>query len=532
MFRSCERCAPQSIKRPITLRAAGSSVDLIAGDTTRHSAGVWLSGSVMFAAHQERVALHSPVAITTRNGILILTVTLPIETYVERVVASESSPSDNLETLKALAIVARTYALHQPHGHSDYDLCDSTHCQLLHWGEGASHAAAAQAATLATAGETLWYRGQRALAYFSKDCGGHTASPAEVWAPAKSVPYLPSRVDRNCAGGGGSDWASELTRNELATALAGRGLAARGWQNLNVERRGESGRVIALRVDNKEISAEEFRLAVGETLGWNRVPSTWFEVSRQGDRFLFHGLGWGHGVGLCQKGAAAMGAQGRGVDEILAQYFPGTDTADEATGKSWNRYAGHGFVLESLDAADAEFAQEIERARSDASSVSGLNSAEPFTVRAFPSTEAFRDATLEPGWVAAFESNNWIATQPLRTLSARRLLSATLRHEFLHALIEREAGHKTQLWLREGLAEAWGESANNGDAVQQQTPSIEIDKLVDAVAHASTQAASLSAHRAAGIYAARLLSRYGRKQVIEWLHSGVPDGVVAALGQR
>ncbi len=54
--------------------------------------------------------------------------------YVERVVASESGPADGAESLKALAIVVRTFALHQAHGHADYDLCDSTHCQILHWG--------------------------------------------------------------------------------------------------------------------------------------------------------------------------------------------------------------------------------------------------------------------------------------------------------------------------------------------------------------------------------------------------------------
>ena len=79
--------------------------------------------------------------------------------------------------MKALAIVVRSFALHEAHGHTDYDLCDSTHCQLLHWGSNGGRAAAAHAATLATAGETLWFHGQRALAYFGKDCGGRTASP-------------------------------------------------------------------------------------------------------------------------------------------------------------------------------------------------------------------------------------------------------------------------------------------------------------------------------------------------------------------
>ena len=156
-------------------------------------------------------------------------------------------------------------------------------------------------------------------------------------------------------------------------------------------------------------------------------------MSQQGDRFFFHGRGWGHGVGLCQKGAAAMAAQGRSTQQILQQYFPGAQSADEATGRAWQTFKGSGFILESLDASDAAYLPQMERARAEAAQRSGLNAAEPFTVRAFPSTPAFRNATLAPGWVAAFTEGDWIATQPLRTLAARRLLDATMLHEFLHA---------------------------------------------------------------------------------------------------
>ncbi len=42
-------------------------------------------------------------------------------------------------------------------------------------------------------------------------------------------------------------------------------------------------------------------------------------------RFILHGAGWGHGVGLCQIGAAVMGDQGYTYDQILHHYYPGTD---------------------------------------------------------------------------------------------------------------------------------------------------------------------------------------------------------------
>jgi stage II sporulation protein D len=282
---------------------------------------------------------------------------------------------------------------------------------------------------------------------------------------------------------------------------------------------------VTLQADATEISAEAFRLAVGRSLGWNRILSTWFEVTRQGDRFLFHGRGSGHGVGLCQAGAAAMAESGRGRNEILAQYFPGAVAADEATGRVWQEFRGQGFVLESLDASDAVYLPTLSQALAEAESRSGLSLAGSVTVRSFASTPAFRDATLAPGWVAAFIEGNWIGTQPLRTLAGRKLLVPTLRHEFLHALVEGQASASTPLWLREGLVEIWADDLRP-NAPQPALKPGEIDRIL---AGPATEAQSVAAHRAAGWYAAQLLNRYGRAQALVWLRSGVPATVLSSV---
>ena len=173
---------------------------------------------------------------------------------------------------------------------------------------------------------------------------------------------------------------------------------------------------------------------------------------------------------------------------------------------------------------------ELNRARAEATQRSGLNAPHPFTVRSFPSTPAFRNATLAPGWIAAFDEGDWIGTQPLRTLASRQLLADTMRHEFLHALVEREAGPKAPLWLCEGLVEAWSETAPT--KMPSARPTLAIDGINAALAHSASEAESEAAHRAAAWYAAQLLTRYGRAQVLDWLRSDVPAGVVAALGQR
>jgi len=535
-LRSCAGCATLTFTGQADVRADGDSLTLTAAGRKSNAARVFVAGPVTLTAHGETITLHDPVTIAARAGALVIVVTLPVESYVERVVASESGAADSAESLKALAIVVRSFALHEAHGHAEYDLCDSTHCQLLHWGSNGERGVQAHPATMATGGETLWFHEQRALAYFGKDCGGRTASPAEIWPHAKLVPYLPSQPDRFCTADGGREWASEISRAELTAALAKHGLAAPGWENITVARRGESGRAVTLKIDSAEINADQFRLAVGESLGWNKIPSTWFEVSRQGGGFAFHGRGWGHGVGLCQKGAAAMAQQGRSAQEILAQYFPGTRVADEATGREWRRLAGDGFVLESLDAGDAVYLQDLSRAQAEAIEQSGLHATAPLTVRAFASTPAFREATLAPGWVAAFTEGDWIGTQPLRTLAGRRHLADTMRHEFLHVLVEQQAGPRAPLWLREGLVEAWSEAKSGAGlprtARSETAPALTPDATDNGLMHADNEAESAAAHRAAEWYAAQLLARYGRTQVLEWLRSGVPAGIVVTLGQR
>jgi len=493
-----------------------------------HANRVQVTGGVKLAAHNESQVLGYSVRFSAKDGVLVIAVDLPVERYVERVVASESGPNDSEESLRALAVVVRSFALHQSHGHAGFDLCDSTHCQLLHWGRSLPRQNTAHRAVLATAGETLWFHGRRAQGYFGKDCGGQAASPGEIWPRIRpATPYGPSRADGYCTRRGGNTWASTLERSELTQALATAGLMRPGWKHLMVGRRGHSGRAITVKIDSTEIPAEQFRLAVGQALGWNRIPSTWFEVSEQGDRFLFHGRGWGNGVGLCQKGAAEMGAEGKNMAEILEQYFPGTAIADEETGRTWIALDGEGFTVETLVDEDRRFLPVLSKALREAQARSGFNVSARIRVRAFGSTDSFRNATLGPGWVSAFTEGEWIGTQPLATLAARRLLEPTMLHECLHALVERETGPRAPLWLREGLVEFWSEGSSGSGS-----PSMPIDSVEKLLSHARNPSESEGAHRAAARYCAMLLRHYDREQVIAWLRSGIPDTVTASLGQR
>jgi stage II sporulation protein D len=515
MIQFCASCPAEPLDT-ITLHAQPAQLVWTDGKgVPRSSNALLLTGSYRISAHHEFLTLAYPLKITAQSGSLVLAVSLPVERYVEYVVAAESGAADSSESLKALSVVARSFALAPAHGHTAFDVCDSTHCQWVHW----QSTRLAHAAAMATAGESLWIHGLRAEAYFHQNCGGRTASAAEVWPKGGlSQGALVSRTDPYCARAGSSEWSATLSRSELTQALAAAGLVAPGWKRLTVAQRGASGRAISLMADGTKIPAEDFRLAVGRVLGWNRIRSNWFEVAELGDGFLFHGRGSGHGVGLCQAGAAQMAHEGHGYREILAQYFPGATVADESTGAPWQRLTAPGFALETSSPEDKAFLPALERALGEAESLSGISPEAEITVKAYRSTSEFRSATLAPGWVAGFTEGDWIALQPLRILAARKLLPSIARHEFLHALIEEQASAQTPLWLREGLVEAW-----SGERLKGAKPTFTLEAVNEKLAHARSEAESESAHQAAAWYAQQLLQRYGRAQVLDWLRAGLPQ---------
>jgi stage II sporulation protein D len=528
-LRTCQSCRAEPLKT-IVVQMNSGLLTWTQNGRARTATALFLTGTYRLAAHGESVTLAFPLKVTPRAGKLLIVAEVPVERYVELVVAAESGQADGPESRRALAVVARSFALQPGHRHAEFDVCDSTHCQWVHWHTTPQ----AHAATLATAGESLWRNGTRVEAYFNQNCGGHTAAASEAW-PARSAQEhearntLTSRPDPYCQRAGRSEWSAELSRLELAQALAAAGLARPGWKTLEVVQRGESGRATMLQIGSQQIAAEDFRLAIGRALGWNRIRSNWYEIATEGDVFLFHGRGSGHGVGLCQTGTATMAQEGRSYGEILAQYFPQTTLADSTTGAAWKSLSGPmqsgpGFALKTTEPSDAQYIPVLACALEEAKRRSGLEQGTTIAVRTYRSTSAFRDATLAPGWVAAFTEGNQIDLQPLRILAARKLLESVLLHEFLHALVEAQAAPRTPLWFREGLVEVW-----SGYTTRGPKPNLTLDKVNAELVHSSTEAESEAAHRSAGWYASQLIAHFGLPQVLEWLRSDLPQSALAFL---
>ena len=89
--------------------------------------------------------------------------------------------------------------------------------------------------------------------------------------------------------------------------------------------RGVSGRLIRLKIiGNKKTLIIGKELVIRKAFSPTHLYSSAFIVDKKGDQFIFHGAGWGHGVGLCQIGAAVMGAQGYRYQDILQHYFKGS----------------------------------------------------------------------------------------------------------------------------------------------------------------------------------------------------------------
>ena len=300
---------------------------------------------------------------------------LPVERYLTSVIASEMSPAASIEFLKAHAVISRSWILAQMEkrrrldsgqdsffsfikkddeiirwydreDHTIFDVCADDHCQRYQ-GIGGDNRKKAEQAVSETRGQVLSYDGEICDARFSKCCGGQTEEFQYCWEDTPK-PYLVSIKDPWC---NTSDkqilsqvmksydqetpdfyrWTVEYTQTELSELVNRKLKDDFGIiQELIPLERGKSGRIWKLKiVGTKKTLTIGKELEIRRALSETHLLSSAFEVeSRSVERggrsekcFRLHGRGWGHGVGLCQIGAAVMGEQGKTYDDILLFYY-------------------------------------------------------------------------------------------------------------------------------------------------------------------------------------------------------------------
>ncbi|MFO7694328.1 MAG: SpoIID/LytB domain-containing protein [Vicinamibacterales bacterium] len=263
-------------------------------------------------------------------------VTLALEEYVLGAVRAEMLPATLRarpanRALDVQAIVSRSYAAAslRRHAAEGYDLCDTTHCQVYRpaaAGEGPADPAAK--AVSATRGQVLTFQGRVVQALFHADCGGHTASAASVWG-GTDAPYLASVPDWYCQRRPASGWTFAAEEAAVIRALNADPRTRIGDRlgRVEIASRAPAGRALAVTLVGSttvSVRAEVFRAAVTQAFGSRSLRSTWFDVTRDGPRLRFSGVGFGHGVGLCQSGTLRRVEARQSPAEILAHYFPGS----------------------------------------------------------------------------------------------------------------------------------------------------------------------------------------------------------------
>lgn len=256
-------------------------------------------------------------------GEIRLHVAMALEDHVAAVVASETEPGTPDAALRAQAIAVRSYAL-AARRHGDGSACDLAHCQVLAGAGPAAHLARAARAASATAGLVLKAGGAVIAAPYHAECAGHTADAAQVFGgeDAGGPAAVP---DPGCGG----SWSAELERGLVDRVLA----RVLGQDEASLEdvegERGSGGYLVRVR------DRRTGRFAAGDALvraldaaaGRGVVRSGFMEWRGAGSTVHLRGRGLGHGVGLCQAGAARLARQGRGERDILAHYFRGARVA-------------------------------------------------------------------------------------------------------------------------------------------------------------------------------------------------------------
>ena len=256
-----------------------------------------------------------------------------LEEYLVGVVAAEMPASFHEQALRAQAVAARTYtvyhALHGGCNAHDADVCTSSACcqafasdaQLKErWGDAyRQNLSRVKAAVFSTADQVLLYEGAPIEALYHSASGGYTEDSENVFANA--VPYL--RAVESAEEVGTSRLSGNVTLSydafceKVNAAYPDAGLKPDGLsRQIEVTQRTESGRVSSIRLGGVSLTGKALRKLLG-------LDSTLFTISLTGGSIRFDTRGFGHGVGMSQTGANAMGIAGSDYREILLHYYTG-----------------------------------------------------------------------------------------------------------------------------------------------------------------------------------------------------------------
>lgn len=284
-----------------------------------------------------------------RDGALVAANAVAEDKLLAGLVPAEMYPDAPPAALAAQAIAARTELLQKIGRRNLTDpflLCSTQQCQV-YAGAGKEDPRTTKAVD-ATRGQVLLRDGGGLVDIrYSASCGGHSEDNDAIWG-GEPDPSLRGRPDQASGGmsrvtdvdaflDGGADawcnrgklgkakfrWTETVSQSELSARVATEYPTLGRVQRLRAIKRGASGRIGALAIEGDKATVEVTGdLHIRRLLGG--LKSTLFEVARDGDRFVFRGAGFGHGVGMCQMGAMGMASAGKSFAQILAHYYRGS----------------------------------------------------------------------------------------------------------------------------------------------------------------------------------------------------------------
>lgn len=295
----------------------------------------------------EAVPVRGCVAIhRTAAGELEIMLVLDLEDYVRGSLLAEMPERFGLEALKAQAVAIRTYGLykivenrHRGDKARAFDVQDTI--ADLCYGGLRYEKPIADAATVGTRGEVLTYGGRLFLAYFHSTSGGATESAAHIFGTFSHLPPLVGRRESVSDASPLHHWTRRHSwasvREKLIAAGASANVLGSTVRTVHRHFHTDIDAIPAANVADPArrpksfefvtdtgrytIDAPKLRFAIGT--GKTGMPSTACVIEVEGgDTLVFTGRGFGHGVGLCQYGAAAMGQSGRSYRDILAHFYP------------------------------------------------------------------------------------------------------------------------------------------------------------------------------------------------------------------
>ncbi len=276
-----------------------------------------------------------------KNGQAFEAVNLvPLESYLFGVVGAEMPSYWEPEALKAQAIASRTYCLFIKNRFGrdrNWDMTQSESSQVYRGLDAETPAVCA--AVSATTGEILVTpladrREAIIPTYYSSSCGGHTEASQNVFG-GEQIASLGGVQCEYCAGVARRKnyyWKPvTMTMQQISKKLIKRYPTLETLEDVTdfkVFKIGYKSRAVRVRLIGKNgatdtIRGEDFRLCLDPT--GRKIKSAIFTAEKKGDKVSFqNGLGFGHGVGLCQCGAQGMARKGKTYKNILSYYYPGS----------------------------------------------------------------------------------------------------------------------------------------------------------------------------------------------------------------